>query len=175
MGVPIVQSLRPVTELQIETHLMITDPDNFLDEFDEAGSDLLLVHWEATPNVHRTMHYIRALGNRAGVAINPATPASVLEEILPDISQALVMAVEAGLRTSAVSPHNPAESQRLVPHDRRLNPDCDLAVDRGIDSATARTAVVAGANVLVAGTSLFGIREGVAAGTKKSESKPRFG
>lgn len=126
---------------------------------------MLLVHWEATPNVHRTVHYIRALGKRAGVAINPATPASVLEEILPDISQALVMAVEPGFGRQQFL-HNPAESQRLVPHDRRLNPDCDLAVDGGIDPATARLAVVAGANVLVAGTSVFGIREGVAAGTR---------
>src|SRR5262245_31475890 len=82
MGAPIVASLRPVTRLPLETHLMISDPDFFLDEFTEAGSDSLLVHWEGNNNLHRTVQRVKALGKRAGVVINPATPASVLEEIL---------------------------------------------------------------------------------------------
>src|SRR5271170_4527684 len=85
MGSPIVASLRTVTRLQIETHLMITDPDTFLEEFVEAGSDSFLVHWEGNLNLHRTVHSITKLGKRAGVAINPATPAAVLEQILPEI------------------------------------------------------------------------------------------
>src|ERR1700751_5734371 len=83
MGAPIVASLRPVTRLPIEAHLMITNPDSFLDEFVEAGSDSFLVHWEGNLNLHRTVHSIRTLGKRVGVAINPATPAEVLSEILP--------------------------------------------------------------------------------------------
>src|ERR1700682_1160081 len=85
IGAPIVQSLRRVTRLPIETHLMISEPDSFLDEFAEAGSGSFLVHWEGTNNLHRTVQRIRALGKRAGVVINPATPAAVLEEILPDL------------------------------------------------------------------------------------------
>jgi len=96
IGATIVQSLRRVTSLPIETHLMITDPDLFLDEFAEAGSDSFLVHWEGNNNLHRTVQRIRALGKRAGVVVNPATTAAVLEEILPDVDQVLVMTVNPG-------------------------------------------------------------------------------
>src|SRR5574342_563835 len=91
MGAPIVRSLRRVTRLPLEIHLMITDPDAFLDEFVEAGADSFLVHWEGNNNLHRTVQRIQALGKRVGVAINPTTPASVLEEILQDLDQVLVM------------------------------------------------------------------------------------
>jgi len=96
MGAPIVESLRRVTHLPLETHLMITDPDLFLDEFVQAGSDSLLVHWEGNNNLHRTVQRVKALGKRVGVVINPATPASVLEEILRDVDQVLVMTVNPG-------------------------------------------------------------------------------
>src|SRR5258708_6789761 len=97
MGAPIVASLRRVTRLPLETHMMISDPDRFLDEFVEAGSDSFLVHWEGNANLHRTVQRIKTLGKRAGVVINPATPAAVLEEILPDVDQVLVMTVDPGL------------------------------------------------------------------------------
>src|SRR5246127_2378832 len=96
MGAPIVQSLRKLTALQLETHLMISNPDFFLDEFVEAGSDSFLVHWEGNNNLHRTLQRIKALGKRAGVVINPATPAWVLEEVLTQIDQVLVMTVNPG-------------------------------------------------------------------------------
>src|SRR5437879_10819758 len=96
MGAPIVQSLRRVTHLPLEIHLMISDPDFFLDEFVEAGSDSFLVHWEGNANLHRTIQRIKALGKRAGVAINPATPAAVLEEILQDVDQVLIITVNPG-------------------------------------------------------------------------------
>src|SRR5678816_2935686 len=96
IGAPIVQSLRKVTRLPLETHLMISDPDFFLDEFTAAGSDSFLVHWEGNNNLHRTVQRIKALGKRVGVAINPATPAAVLEEILQDVDQVLVMTVNPG-------------------------------------------------------------------------------
>src|SRR5271165_6092402 len=96
MGAPIVQSLRRVTGLPLETHLMISDPDFFLEEFVAAGSDSFLVHWEGNNNLHRTVWKIKDLGKRAGVAINPATPASVLEEILPELDIVLIMTVNPG-------------------------------------------------------------------------------
>ena len=96
MGPVIVHSLRPVTPLPLETHLMISHPDFFLEEFVEAGSDSFLVHWENNANLHRTVQRIKALGKRAGVVINPATPAIVLEELLPDVDQVLVMTVDPG-------------------------------------------------------------------------------
>lgn len=90
MGAPIVASLRPITRLPLETHLMIANPDLFLDEFVAAGSDSLIVHWEGNTNLHRTVWRVKDLGKRVGVAINPATPAVALEEILQDIDQVLV-------------------------------------------------------------------------------------
>src|ERR687895_1445286 len=96
MGAPIVQSLRRVTRLPLEIHMMITDPDFFLDEFTEVGSDSFLVHWEGNNNLHRTVQRVKALGKRVGVAINPTTPARVLEEILQDVDQVLVMTVNPG-------------------------------------------------------------------------------
>src|SRR5215470_7483322 len=96
IGAPIVQSLSRVTRLPLETHLMISNPDFFLEEFADAGSDYFLVHWEGNNNLHRTVQRIKGLGKRAGVAINPATPAAVLEEILPDLDQVLVMTVNPG-------------------------------------------------------------------------------
>src|SRR5205085_262297 len=96
IGVPIVKSLRPVTKLPLETHLMIENPDLFLEAFVAAGSDTLIVHWEDNANLHRTVQEIHRLGKKAGVAINPATPASVLTEILPDLDLVLVMTVNPG-------------------------------------------------------------------------------
>jgi len=166
MGAPIVASLRPVTQLPIETHLMITDPDSFLKEFVVAGSDSFLVHWEGNLNLHRTVHNIAAFRKRVGGAINPATPASVLEEILPEIDQVLVMTVDPGFGHQPFL-HTTLRKIKIVREMiDRLNPGCDLEVDGGIDSHTAQLAVAAGANVLVAGSSVFGNREGVAAGMK---------
>src|SRR5215510_11718665 len=96
MGAAIVQSLRRVTQLPLETHLMVSDPDLFLDEFAAAGSDSFLVHWEGNSNLHRTVQRITALGKGAGVVINPATPVAVLEEIACDLDQVLVMTVNPG-------------------------------------------------------------------------------
>ena len=96
IGAPIVQSLRRITHPPMETHLMISDPDFWLEEFAEAGSTSFLVHWEANNNLHRTVQRIMTLGKRAGVAINPATPASILQEILLDLDQVLVMTVNPG-------------------------------------------------------------------------------
>jgi len=174
MGAPIVASLRPVTRLPLETHLMITDPDTFLQEFAEAGSDSFLVHWEGSLNLHRTVHNIRALGKRVGVAINPATPATVLEEILPEIDQVLVMTVDPGFGHQQFLHTTLPKIGIVLRMIDRLNPGCDLEVDGGIDSATARLAVTAGANVLVAGTSVFGDREGVAAGMKGLRASLNF-
>jgi ribulose-phosphate 3-epimerase len=174
MGAPIVASLRPVTQLRIETHLMITDPDTFLEEFVEAGSDSFLVHWEGNSNLHRTVHSVAMLGKRVGVAINPATSAAVLEEILPEIDQVLVMTVDPGFGHQAFL-HTTLRKIRIVRKMiDRLNPGCDLEVDGGIDANTARLAVAAGANVLVAGSAVFGDHEGVAAGMKSLRASLDF-
>jgi ribulose-phosphate 3-epimerase len=156
MGAPIVHSLRRVTRLPLETHLMISDPDFFLDEFVEAGSDSFLIHWEGNNNLHRTVQRIKGLGKSVGVAINPATPAAVLEEILPDLEQVLVMTVNPGFGHQHFLKSTMPKIRRVSQMIEQVNPECALEVDGGIDETTAPLAVEAGANVLVAGTSIFG-------------------
>jgi ribulose-phosphate 3-epimerase len=163
IGAPIVQSLRRATKLPMETHLMISDPDFFLDKFAEAGSTSFLVHWEGNNNLHRTVQRIKSLGKRAGVAINPATPAAVLEEILPDLDQVLVMTVNPGFGHQQFLTSTLPKIRRVALMIEQINPDCELGVDGGIDEATAPMAAAAGANVLVAGTCVFGADQGVAA------------
>jgi ribulose-phosphate 3-epimerase len=163
MGAPIVRSLRRVTRLPLETHLMISDPDFFLDEFVEAGSDSFLVHWEGNNNLHRTVQRIKQLRKRAGVAINPATPAAVLEDVLPDLDQVLVMTVNPGFGHQHFLESTLPKIRRVAQMIERVNPECSLEVDGGIDEATAPLVCEAGANVLVAGTSIFGEGKGVGA------------
>jgi len=163
MGPAIVESLRKVTRLPLETHLMVSDPDLFLEEFAAAGSDSFLVHWEGNNNLHRTVQRIKALGKRAGVAINPATPPTVLEEIIQDVDLVLVMTVNPGFGHQQFIPTTVSKIARVKALVQRLKPGCELEVDGGIDAATAPLVVRAGATVLVAGSAIFGEREGVTA------------
>ncbi len=166
-GMPGVRWVRRVTRLPVETHLMITDPDFFLDDFVEAGSDALLVHWEGNNNLSRTVQRIKTLGKRVGVVINPATPASVLEEILPEIHQVLVMTVNPGFGSQPFLQTTLPKIRRVREMIDRINPACDLEVDGGINATTAPLVVDAGANVLVAGSAIFNEREDVATAVKR--------
>src|SRR5215472_1791196 len=170
IGAPIVQSLRRVTRLPLETHLMISSPDFFLDEFAEAGSDSFLVHWEGNNNLHRTVQRIKTLGKRAGVVINPATPAAVLEEILPEIDQVLVMTVNPGFGHQHFLFTTLPKIRRIRQMIEQIKPGYDLEVDGGIDAETAPAAAAAGANVLVAGTAVFDEREGVTAAMNRLQA-----
>ncbi len=161
MGAPIVQSLRRVTRLPLETHLMITDPDLFLEEFVAAGSDSFLVHWEGNYNLDRTVRRIKELGKRAGVVINPATPASVLEEILPEVDLVLVMTVNPGFGHQHFLHSTLPKIQRVRQMVERMKLSCEVEVDGGVDQETAPLAAEAGADVLVAGSSVFGDGAGV--------------
>ena len=163
MGAPIVQSLRHVTRLPLEIHLMILNPDFFLDEFTAAGADSFLVHWEGNNNLHRTIERIKNLGKRAGVAINPATPSSVLEEILQVVDQVLVMTVDPGFGHQPFLETTLPKVRRVRQMINQINVACDLEVDGGIDARTTPLVVQAGANVLVAGSSVFGNTDSVAA------------
>ena len=167
LGLPIVEAMRRGTSLPLELHLMIADPDFFLEQFTEAGSDAFLVHWEGNNNLHRTVHRVKALGKRVGVAINPATPAVVLEEILPDVDQVLVMTVNPGFGHQPFIHTTLPKVRRVRQMIAQSKLGCDLEVDGGIDTATAPLVVAAGANVLVAGSSIFNEREGVAAAMQR--------
>src|SRR5215472_15669847 len=170
VGAAIVQSLRQVTRLPLETHLMISDPDFFLDEFTEAGSDSFLVHWEGNNDLHRTVQRIKALGKRVGVVINPATPAAALEEILQDVDQVLVMTVNPGFGHQRFIHTTLPKIRRVRQMIEQVKPSCDLEVDGGIDPKTAPLTVEAGANVLVAGSAVFNAKEGVAAAMQRLQA-----
>jgi ribulose-phosphate 3-epimerase len=156
IGVPVVRSLRPVTRLPLETHLMIENPDAFLEAFVAAGSDSLIVHWEGNANLHRTVQEIRRFGVRAGVAINPATPAAVLEEILPDVDLVLVMTVNPGFGGQRFIESTLGKIRQVRRMIDERHPACELEIDGGVDAVTAPRGVAAGANILVAGSSIFG-------------------
>jgi ribulose-phosphate 3-epimerase len=167
MGPAVIQALRPLTPLMLETHLMISDPDAYIERFVEAGSDLLLVHWEGNNNLHRTVQRVKELGKRVGVVINPATPATVLEDILPDIDQVLVMTVDPGFGHQHFLKSVLLKISRMREMVDRIKPGCDVEVDGGVDAITAPLAVEAGAGVLVAGSAIFGDRGGVVAAMKR--------
>jgi ribulose-phosphate 3-epimerase len=173
MGPPIIASLRRVTRLPLEAHLMISNPDVFVDEFVQAGTDSFLVHWEGNNDLSRTVQCIKALGKTVGVAVNPATSAAVLEEIIQDLDQVLVMTVNPGfghqhfLHTTLPKI---ARARQLID---RIKPNCSLEVDGGIDATTAPLAVAAGADVLVAGSAIFNDSESVTAAMQRLRAATR--
>ena len=163
MGPAIVASLRRVTPLPLETHLMVCNPELFIEEFAAAGADSFLVHWEGNNNLHRTVQRIKALGKRVGVAINPATPGAVLEEIVQDVDLVLVMTVNPGFGHQRFIGTTVSKIARVRELVERRTSGCEVEVDGGIDATTAPLVVRAGATVLVAGSSIFGDPEGVTA------------
>jgi ribulose-phosphate 3-epimerase len=167
MGPPIIRSLRKATRLPLEAHLMISDPDFFVEEFAQAGTDSFLVHWEGNNDLSRTVQRIKALGKRAGVAINPATPATVLEEIMQDLDQVLVMTVNPGFGHQHFLHTTLPKIRRARQMIDRIKPGCGLEVDGGVDATTAPLAVAAGADVLVAGSAIFNDSQGVAAAMQR--------
>jgi ribulose-phosphate 3-epimerase len=167
MGEPIISSLRKTTRLPLEAHLMISDPDFFVEEFAQAGADAFMVHWEGNNDLARTVQRIKALGKRVGVAINPATPAAVLEEIIQDLDQVLVMTVSPGFGHQHFLRATLPKIGRAREMIDRIKPGCDLEVDGGVDAITAPLAVAAGANVLVAGSAIFNDSEGVTVAMKR--------
>jgi ribulose-phosphate 3-epimerase len=159
-GPLVVEAVRKVTDLPIEAHLMVERPELFIEAFAKSGATLIEVQVEATTSLYRTVELIKEFGAQAGVAINPATPVEALREILPYISLVNVMTVEPGFGGQKFIVHSPDKIRRL----RVLAPEMEIEVDGGIDARTAPLAVKAGATVLVAGSSVFGHKSGIAAG-----------
>ena len=162
MGPGIFKAVRGATRIPLEAHLMVESPERFVDLFLEAGADLILVQVESTYSLYRLVMAIKEGGARPGVVLNPATPVESIREILPYVDQVVVMTVEPGFGGQAFVPGSPEKIRRI----RELAPDHDLEVDGGIDAETARLAVAAGANLLVAGSSVYGFKDGVAAGIR---------
>lgn len=162
MGPMIVQAVRDCTSLPLEAHLMITNPQEYIETFAKAGSDVIIVHQEVCPHLHRVIQQIRATGKQVGVALNPSTPILLLEDILSLLDMVLVMTVNPGFGGQEFIPETLPKITRLrqVITERQLT--CDIEVDGGIQEATVMQVVKAGANLLVAGSAVYNKQESVA-------------
>jgi ribulose-phosphate 3-epimerase len=156
IGVPVVRSLRRATSLPLDVHLMITDPDRYIEPFIDAGADMVSVHVEVLPHLHRTITQIKKLGAKAGVVLNPSTPVTAIEEIAGDVDFVLVMSVNPGFGGQVFIPRS-LKKIRTVREllDREGNP-APIEVDGGVDLTTVESVVAAGAEWLVAGQAIFG-------------------
>jgi ribulose-phosphate 3-epimerase len=162
-GTLAVESLRPLTKLTLEAHLMVAPPEEFIDAFAAAGADTIIVHQEATPHLHRVIQHIHALGKKAGVALNPSTPASTLSEVLESLQLVLVMTVNPGFGGQVFIPETLGKIRQVRSAIQGRGLDCEVEVDGGINIQTAPLVVEAGADVLVAGSAVFDSKDGVAA------------
>jgi ribulose-phosphate 3-epimerase len=166
IGPPVVRCLRRVTNLPLDVHLMISDPMKYVPAFADAGADILKVHVENNPHLHRALQSIRDLGVHPAVALNPATPASSISEILNDIEMVLVMTVNPGFGGQAFIESTLSKIAQVRAMLDAVGSQADIEVDGGIDPQTAERVAAAGANVLVAGTSVFQTPEGIEAAIK---------
>jgi len=161
IGAPVVASIRPVTSLPLDVHLMIEHPERYISQFVQAGADIITVHVEASPHLQSTIRLIKELGTRAGVSLNPATPLVTVEEFLPHVDLVLIMSVNPGFGGQSFIPETLPRiaNMRKILDDRGLS--AELEVDGGINADNAPDIVEAGANVLVAGNSIFRAEEGI--------------
>ena len=155
LGPPVVSSLRKITELPLDTNLMIQEPSRYISEFIRAGANWLSIHAEADPHLNRTIRYIQNQGARAGVAINPATPLSALEEILPDVDFVLIMSVNPGFGGQQFIPASLQKIRRLREVIASNGCRAEIEVDGGIGPHNLQDVLTAGAEVIVAGSAIF--------------------
>ncbi len=155
-GAGVIKALRAESKLFFDVHLMVEDPGRYLADFAAAGADLLMVHYEACRHLHRDIQQIKALGLKAGVALNPATPVEVLTDILPELDMVLIMSVNPGFGGQSFIEGSLAKIKRLKAMIAAAGLDIDIEVDGGVSEKNAAKVAAAGANVLVAGTGVFG-------------------
>ena len=166
MGPFIVEAVRRATSLPLDVHLMIVEPEKHIQAFADAGADLLSVHVEACPHLHRVLQQIRQAGVRPSVVLNPHTPAVAIKEVLPFVDMILAMTVNPGFGGQSFIPETLLKLREIRQMIESSGRAIDLEVDGGIDERTAPQVVKAGANVLVTGTSVFRAPEGIAAALK---------
>lgn len=163
IGPLVLQALKRQARIPIDVHLMIEDPDRHLDAFAKAGADILIVHYEALTHLHRTIAHIRGLGLQAGVALNPSTPVSMLEEIIEDVDVVLVMTVNPGFSGQTFIPRSESKVAAVRQLIDQRGARARIEVDGGIDTNTIGRVVAAGATVAVAGNAVFGHQDPAAA------------
>ena len=156
IGPLVVEAVKRATSLPLDVHLMIVEPEKYIDDFAKAGASIITVHQEACPHLHRTLQQIRAAGAKPSVVLNPATPLSAIEEVLGDVEQVLLMSVNPGFGGQTFIPSTVDKVRRLrALLDARGLQAVDIEVDGGINPTTAKQVVAAGASVLVAGSAVF--------------------
>lgn len=155
-GPPVVAAIRKVTKLPFDVHLMVTNPQDLIAPFIKAGADIITVHAETAPHLHRLVQTIKEQGKQAGVSLNPSTPLAVVEEVLNDIDMILIMSVNPGFGGQQFIPGAVDKITRLKAMLDQRNLTVDIEVDGGINAATARQVTAAGANILVAGSAVYG-------------------
>lgn len=163
IGIPVVQSLRKVTDAFFDVHLMIETPEKYIAEFAKAGADLINVHAETAFHLHRAIQQIKEQGKKAGVTLNPASPLSLIEEILPDVDMVLLMTVNPGFGGQAFITTMLDKIRRLRKMINERGLAVEIQVDGGINARTAPQAIAAGADILVAGSAIFGTDDFAAA------------
>jgi ribulose-phosphate 3-epimerase len=166
IGPVITEGARRATDLPLDVHLMIENPDRYLEPFASAGADILTVHQEACPHLHRTVERIRELGVRPGVALNPATPLSAVQEVLPYVDLLLIMSVNPGFGGQRFIPTTLEKLRRARALLDEAGSEADLEVDGGVDAGNAAEIIGAGATVLVAGSAVYGHPSGAAEGVR---------
>ncbi|BAX80856.1 ribulose-phosphate 3-epimerase [Labilibaculum antarcticum] len=154
-GLPIVEQIKKIAEKPLDVHLMIIDPDRYVEAFKKAGADILTVHYEACTHLHRTIQNIHSHGMKAGVSLNPHTPVSVLEEIITDIDLVLLMSVNPGFGGQSFIENTYAKVEKLVQLIKEKNASVTIEIDGGVNLETGKKLVEAGANALVAGSFVF--------------------
>jgi ribulose-phosphate 3-epimerase len=156
IGPPVVRAIRKVATRPLDVHLMIEEPDRYIDDFIAAGATMVSVHQEVVPHLHRTIAYIKSRGARAGVVLNPATPVGTLDEIANDVDFVLVMSVNPGFGGQAFIPDSVEKVRRVRDLLTRTGSRASIEIDGGIDNTNAAEVVAAGASILVAGNAIFG-------------------
>lgn len=159
IGPPVVAALRSVTQLPLDCHLMIEEPDRYLERFAKAGADLLSVHVETVHHLHRTVHAIRELGMRPGVALNPATPLGMLEDILPDVDFVVLMSVNPGFGGQKLIRPVLDKIRSLRERIDRLRLDCRIEIDGGVTEANLLEVAATGVDMIVSGSAIFGTED----------------
>jgi len=159
LGPPVVRAVRAATKAVVDCHLMIVEPERYVAEFANAGADIISIHVEASPHLQRTLHAIRELGKRAGVVLNPHTPEDTIRYVMGDVDQILVMSVNPGFGGQSFLPLVLPKLRALRQMIDASGRDIDLEIDGGIAPENARLVTDAGANVLVAGSSIFGQKD----------------
>lgn len=154
-GAPIIKAIRPLTKMIFDVHLMIEEPGRYVKEFVDAGADMITVHYEADKHIHRTIGYIKSFGVKAGIALNPGTPVSLIEDLIPEVDMVLIMSVNPGFGGQKYIEFSGKKISQVKDLKEKYNKELYIQVDGGIDASNVKKVVQFGANSIVAGSAVF--------------------